>query len=191
MSEDSPRIVSDEIRYQGLAVDDREWMLEFLADQESGVLGLVDEGSPHLVTQLFVYDDRDGAIYLHGAQGGRSYDIVDREGEVPACFTTSRMGRFVPADRPVDFTVEYASVVAYGTVEVSNDFAEKHRVLGRFMEKFAPHLSPGKDYDEMSDESIDRTAVYRFGVDSWSAKKGEEPPDHPDAYELESVRESE
>ncbi len=30
------------------------------------------------------------------------------------------------------------------------------------MAKFAPHLTVGEDYEEMSEESIDRTAVYRL-----------------------------
>lgn len=191
MDDDDPRLVSDSIRYQGKAVDDREWIVEFLDEQDTGVLGLVDEDEPHLVTQLFVYDDERGSIFVHGAQGGRAHGIVDRNEEASACFTTSRMGRVVPADEPVNFTVEYASVVAYGGVELLDDPAAKRRVLERFMEKFAPQLSPGEDYEEMSEESIDRTAVYRFDVETWSAKRGEKAPDHPGAYDLDEVRETE
>lgn len=48
----------------------------------------------------------------------RAYGIVDGNGEVRACFTTSDTGRFIPADQPVNFTVEYASVVAYGYINL-------------------------------------------------------------------------
>ncbi len=186
-----PRLDSDAIRYAGKAVDDEEWIVDFLNEQETGVIALANEGTPHPVTQLFVYDDREGAIFVHGARDGRAYGIVDGDGESRASFTTSRMGRYVPADEPVNFTVEYASVVAYGSVSLLDGAGEKRRVLERFMSKFAPHLTPGEEYAEISEESIDRTAVYRLDVERWSAKRGEKPPDQPGAYELEDVRESE
>ncbi|WP_115863094.1 pyridoxamine 5'-phosphate oxidase family protein [Halorussus litoreus] len=206
MDDDAPENASDSIRYQGKAVDDDEEIVAFLDAQRSGVLGLADDGQPHLVTQLFVYDDEDGAIYLHGAQAGRAYGIVadggsvdgesaggdnDDRATVEACFTTSEMGRFIPADEPVNFTVEYTSVVAYGEIGLVEDAAAKRGVLERFMAKFAPHLSAGQDYEEMAEESIDRTAVYRLDVERWSGKHGEKAPEYPGAYDLDEVAESE
>ena len=190
MDEREPELVSDSIRYAGKAVDDPEWIVDFLAERTSGVLGLVDDGEPHLLTQLFVYDEEEGAIYVHGASDGRAYGIVERSGSAPACFTTSEMGRFVPAAEPVNFTVEYASVVAYGSIGLVEGRDDKQQVLERFMSKFAPQLTPGEDYAEMSEESIDRTAVYRLDVESWSGKRGEKSPDHPTAYDLDAVRDT-
>ena len=187
MDDHAPENLSEEIRYRGKAVDDDEWIAGFLAEQRSGVLGLVDGDGPHLVTQLFVYDEDAGAVFLHGAQAGRAPGVV-AGGDAPrAAFTTSETGRFVPADEPVNFTVEYASVVAYGTVDLVEDAAEKRRVLERFMAKFAPHLEADEDYVEIREASVDRTAVYRLDVTSWSGKRGEKPPDHPGAYDLDAV----
>lgn len=182
--EELPRVVSDEIRYQAKAVTDAEWISGFLAEQPTGVLGVVDGDGPHLVTQLFVHDEPAGAVYLHGAQAGRVYEVVAASQPAPACFTTSWMGRFIPAPNPVNFTVEYRSVVAYGTIGLVTDPAAKRGVLELFMEKFAPHLHPGVDYEPIATESIDRTAVYEFAVESWSGKEGLKDPDHPGAYTL-------
>ncbi len=192
MQEDGPEVDSSSIRYQGKAVDDPEWIVEFLAEQETGVLGLIDrdQGEPHLVTQLFVYDDAEGELFVHGARAGRAHDLVEERTGARACFTTSDVGRYIPAEEPVNFTVEYASVVAYGEVDLLEGRREKRRVLETFMEKFAPHLTPGEDYEEMSEESIDRTAVYRLDVERWSAKEGEKPPEYPGAYDLDAIRDS-
>lgn len=190
MDESSPEDVSDSIRFQGKAVNDSDWILEFLADQETGVLGLVDDETPHLVTQLFVYDDDEGAIFVHGAQAGRAYGLVEDGDRLRASFTTSEKGRYIPADEPVNFTVEYSSVVAYGTIDLLTDEAEKRDVLGKFMRKFAPQLTKGEDYKEMTDESVGRTAVYRLDVESWSGKKGWKDPDRPGAYDLQEVSKS-
>ncbi|ADJ17042.1 pyridoxamine 5'-phosphate oxidase family protein [Halalkalicoccus jeotgali] len=187
MDKSAPEDVSDSIRYQGKAVNDLEWILQFLSDQETGVLGLIDDNSPHLVTQLFVYDDDKGVIFMHGAQDGRAYSLVENGDRLRASFTTSEKGRYIPADEPVNFTVEYSSVVAYGTIDLLTGEAEKQRVLERFMAKFAPQLTKGEDYKEMTEESIGRTAVYRLDVESWSGKKGWKDPDTPGAYDLEEV----
>ena len=188
MTENVPKDVSDSIRYQGKAIEESAWIPEFLADQETGVLGLVDDDTPHLVTQLFVYDPEVSAIFLHGAQAGRAHDLV-KNGEQPrATFTTSEKGRYIPADEPVNFTVEYSSVVAYGSIDFLTSREKKRRVLEQFMEKFAPQLTAGEDYEQMSEESIDRTAVYRLDIESWSGKKGWKNPDYPGAYNLDSIQ---
>lgn len=179
---------SDEIRYSPKAVEDEAWIESFLARRPKGVLGLVDGGAPYLVTQLYVYDGDERAIYLHGANAGRTKDVVSSTGDAEACFTVSEMGRLIPAEKPVDFTVEYASVDAFGAVSLVTDPADKRRTLEAFMAKFAPQLAAGEDYEPMSEASIDRTSVYRLAVDGWSAKRGEKDPDHPGAYEYEGVR---
>jgi hypothetical protein len=190
MDERTPEDVSDSIRYQGKAVSDPDWIPEFLATQETGVLGLIDDETPHLVTQLFVYDADEGAMFMHGAQDGRAYGLVERGDHPRASFTTSKQGRYIPAEEPVNFTVEYSSVVAYGTIELLTDAEGKRRVLEQVMDKFAPHLTTGEDYTEMTDESIDRTAVYRLDVDSWSGKRGWKDTDTDGAYDLDGVSES-
>lgn len=166
MIEEAPRVASDEIRYQGKAVHDEQWILDFIEEQQSGVLGLINGAKPHLVTQLYVYDPDITAIYLHGAQNGVAYDIVKANQPAPASFTTSSMGRYIPAKRPVNFTVEYSSFVANGTISIVENEEAKRDVLEQFMEKYAPHLDAGEDYKSISHESIDRTAVYGLGVES-------------------------
>lgn len=187
MSETPPELRSDEIRYSPKAVDDEEWIESFLSRRPKGVLGLVDDGSPYVVTQLYVYDPEEKAVFVHGANTGRTKDVVSAGGDegAEACFTVSEMGRLIPAEKPVDFTVEYASVDVFGQVSLVEDAADKRDVLERFMEKFAAPLEAGVDYLEMSEDSIDRTSVYRLDVEGWSAKEGMKDPDHPGAYEYD------
>lgn len=124
------------------------------------------------------------------SDGGNANGDSADDDAVEACFTTSEMGRFIPADEPVNFTVEYTSVVAYGEIGLVEAAAEKRGVLERFMAKFAPHLSAGEDYEEMTEASVDRTAVYRLDVERWSGKRGEKAPEYPGAYDLDALREA-
>lgn len=184
MADDNPEDVSDLIRYRSKAVDDPTWIPQFLADRETGVLGLVDENSPHLVPQLFVYDPDANGIFTHGARDGRLHEIVTTGDRPRASFTTYEKGQYVPAAKPEDFTVEYSSVVASGLVDVLDEREEKRRILEQFMRKYAPHLTAGEDYERMAEAAIDRTAIYHLDVESWSGKRGWEEGDRSDLYDL-------
>lgn len=190
--DEKPRVISDKVRYQPKSVDDPEWIESFLAEQPTGVLGLVDDGLPYVVTQLFVYDEDAAAIYLHGASAGRTHTIVERgHPDTPATFTVSEMGRFIPHQVPMEFTVEYASVDVFGSIRLVEDDTEKRHALERFMTELAPHLHPGEDYEPIAEKNMDVTAVYRLDVEEWSGKRGQKDPAHPGAYTLDEVRDME
>lgn len=91
---------------------------------------------------------------------------------------------------PVDFDVEYDSVVVYGDISLVEGQDAKRDALERLMAKFAPHMDPGEDYDPIADSSIDRTSVYRIDVDGWSGKRNEQPADFAGAYDYDSVRDT-
>lgn len=188
MSDTSPEDRSDDIRLAPRAVEDEKWIEEFLVHQPTCVLGLVDEGAPYLVNQLFVYDPAAHAVFLHGANAGKTRTLVERGDSLDACLTVNRMGRLLPAEKPVDFDVEYASVVVYGEIHLVEDQTQKRSALERIMEKFAPHLRPGEDYDPIADSSIDRTSVYRIDIDGWSGKRNEKDSDFAGAFDYQAVR---
>ena len=185
MSDEYPKNRSDEVTLAGRAEMDDEWIEKFLAEQPMCVLGLVDEGSPYLVNQLFVYNPDERAAFLHGRAKGRTRTIVGRVDPAEACLTVSEMGQLLPAEVPVDFDVEYESVVAYGEIDLVEGESRKRAALEKIMDKFAGHLDPGEDYDPIAAESIDRTSVYRVDLDGWSGKRNEMMSDFAGAYEYE------
>ena len=188
MSEDTPTNRSDDVRLIGRAVEEDEWIEAFLDEEPMCVVGLVDDSSPYVVNQLFVYDSDEQAVFLHGAATGRMRSVVERDGTVEASLTVSRMGQLIPAAMPVDFDVEYESVVAFGEISLVTEVASKREALEQLMTKFAPQLSPGTDYEPIADDSIDRTSVYRIDIEGWSAKRNETPPDDETTYEYQAVR---
>ncbi|WP_416841407.1 pyridoxamine 5'-phosphate oxidase family protein [Haloferax sp. DFSO52] len=184
MSGEHPENRADDVRYSPRAVEDDDWITAFLTQQPTCVLGLVDEGSPYVVNQLFVYDPTEYAIYLHGAITGKTRTIVEQSDSPDASLTVSRMGRLLPAENPVDFDVEYASVVGYGEISLVVDSDQKRRALELLMAKFAPHLTSGEDYNPIAESSIERTSVYRVDIEGWSAKRNEMEEAFTGAYDF-------
>jgi nitroimidazol reductase NimA-like FMN-containing flavoprotein (pyridoxamine 5'-phosphate oxidase superfamily) len=186
MPERRPENRSDDVRLAQRGVSDDEWIASFLTREPMAVVGLVDDGEPYLVNQLFVYDESEDAMFLHGAKTGRTRTVVEGDDATPACLTASRMGRLLPAEMPVDFDVEYESVVVFGTIRVVTDTGRKRRALELLMDQFAPDLTPGEDYEPIADASIERTSVYRIDIEGWSGKRNDKPEDFPGAYDYDA-----
>ena len=157
-----------------------DWVRAFLKAAPAGVVATIDGDQPFLNSNLFVYDAERHAIYLHTARTGRTRSNTEGDGRV--AFTAFEMGRLLPADEALEFSVEYAGVVAFGTATVVSDPDEAERGLQLLLDKYAPHLRPGRDYRSITADELRRTSVMRIDIESWSGKKKEERPDFPGAF---------
>ena len=159
-------------------------MAAFLHEAPYGFLATVDEGGqPYLNSNIFVFDESRRAIYLHTHRTGRTRANIETTGE-RVTFSAIAMGRLLPADEALEFSVEYAGVVAFGRGHVVKDPAEAREGLQLLLDKYAPHLEPGRDYRGITDGELKRTGVYRIDIESWSGKQKEVEADFPGAYEL-------
>lgn len=95
------------------------------------------------------------------------------------------MGRLLPAPEALEFSVEYAGVVAFGRGRVVEDRQEARAALQMLLDKYAPHLRPGVDYRATTNDELRRTAVYRIDIETWSGKQKEVSEDFPGAFSLE------
>ena len=181
---DDPRSA---IRRRDRGKDD-EWAAAFLKRTPYGFLATVgDGGQPFLNSNLFVFDDSEGRrrIYLHTHRTGRTRANVEAAEKV--AFSAVAMGRLLPAPEALEFSVEYAGVVAFGTGRVIEDREEARAALQMLLDKYAPHLRPGEHYRPTTDDELKRTAVYRIDVETWSGKQKEVPEDFPGAFGLDPV----
>lgn len=150
---------------------DEPWIAGMLERSPLGFLATVSGGQPFINSNLFVYDPAAQAIYLHTARKGRTRSNVEDDPRV--CFTVAEMGRLLPADVALEFSVEYCSVVVFGRASVVEDETEATAALQKLLDKYFAHLQPGKDYRPPIPEELTRTTVYRIDIDSWSGKKKE------------------
>lgn len=168
------------VRRSDRAVEDEAWLQDFLAKAAVGTLATVHEQQPFLNSNLFIYDAQQHCIYTHTAHVGRTRANIEQNNRV--CFTAMKMGRLLPADEALEFSVEYESVVAFGTVSIVEDRDEAINALQMLLDKYAPHLKPGVDYRPPVDEELKRTAVFRMDITEWSGKKKAVEADFPGAF---------
>lgn len=179
----SPEVTEPRRRDRG---KDEEWIRAVLRTAPYGVLAVATpDGPPHVNGNLFAFDGAPPALYLHTARTGALPEAA--AAPVEAAFTVFEMGRLLPAEEALEFSVEYAGVVVRGVCATVDDPAEQERALQAILDKYAPHLRPGRDYRPIVSAELRRTTVYRLDIREWSGKEKVAPADFPGAYRYEEV----
>ena len=168
------------VRRRDRAVEDEGWIKDFLRRAPAGTLATVHDGQPFVNMNVFVYAEDEHVIYLHTARTGRTRANIEASDRV--CFGVNTMGRLLPAVRAKEFSVEYAGVVVFGRGEIVADEAEARRGLQLLLDKYFPHLHPGRDYRAITAEELAVTTVYRIRIDAWSGKRKVAPDNFPGAF---------
>jgi nitroimidazol reductase NimA-like FMN-containing flavoprotein (pyridoxamine 5'-phosphate oxidase superfamily) len=182
MTESKPPL--NKIRRANLSKDDT-WIQNFMHRGEMGTLATCVDGQPFLVTRNYVYEPDNHVIYLHGAKKGRTYHNIQENDRI--CFIVSEMGRLLPANDALEVGVEFAGVVVFGRINIVRKESEAQRGLQLLLDKYFPHLLSGEDYDPISPEAIDITAVLRIDIECWSGKEKTADPDFPGAYFFKDI----
>ena len=174
---DDPRTT---MRRHDRSAPDDAWITDLITRAPVGVLATVADDQPFVTPNLYAYDAATHAIILHTGRHGRFRENVAAHPR--ASFTVIEMGRLLPGDAALEFSVEYASAVVFGDVVIVDDPDQARRDLQLLMDKYAPHLRPDDDYRTTSAADLARTSVFRLVIEAWSGKLKAAPEDAPGAY---------
>ena len=92
------------------------------------------------------------------------------------------MGRLLPADTALEFSVEYSGVVVFGSARVLDDPDQARHALELLLEKYFRHLKAGADYRAITADELRRTTVYEVRIESRSGKHKEVDSEFPGAF---------
>ncbi|MFQ5652184.1 MAG: pyridoxamine 5'-phosphate oxidase family protein [bacterium] len=169
-----------QVRRRDRAVEDEGWIRDFLHNAPFAALATAVNGQPFINSNIFVYDQKKHAIYLHTARKGRTRTNLEHNQRV--CLSVSEMGRLLPADVALEFSVEYSGVTVFGTAAIVADPAEARQALQQLLDKYFPQLQPGKHYRPVIAKELERTSVYRIDIEQWSGKQKKADDDFPGAF---------
>jgi nitroimidazol reductase NimA-like FMN-containing flavoprotein (pyridoxamine 5'-phosphate oxidase superfamily) len=144
-------------------------------------LGFVHEGHPVVIPTLYA---RCGdVVYVHGSAASRMLRTLAAGAE--ACLAVSLVDALVLARSAFHHSVNYRSVVLFGTAVPVRDPDEKARAL----EAFTEHMVPGRweDVRWPTAKELRATSVLRMEIDQASAKVRTGPPvDDEEDYQRET-----
>ena len=180
---------ASQVRRKDRQLTDEAWIDRFLERAAFGHCAVCHDGQPILNSNLFWYDG--SAIWIHTGPVGKFRAVVEA-GARKACFSVAEPGRILPADTPMEFSTEYASVLVYGELAIVEDVSAKRRALEGLMAKYATHLKEGADYQPMPDADVAQTTVFRLVISERVGKHNVKPADYPAyAYPGESFIDAE
>ncbi len=158
---------------------DRETLDRILDAGFLAHVGFCVEGQPFVIPTLY---GRDGEkLYLHGSAASRM--LRELATGVPACVTVTLVDGLVLARSAFHHSMNYRSVVAFGTARKIADPEQKMKSL----RVISDHLIAGrwKDVRPPSEKELRATTVLEFLIDEASSKVRSGPPlDNEDDYRL-------
>lgn len=148
---------------------DETWIRAFLHRSLIGHVAHSRNGQPFITPTNFWFDEENHAIIFHSSITGRLRDNLEHEPRV--CLETSEFGHFLPANTALEFSTQYRSVMVYGAVEIITDANLQRRALYGLLNKYFPHMTPGKEYRPITDQELAQTTVYALRIEAWSGKE--------------------
>ena len=146
-----------------------DWIVKFLQEAEVGHIATRWDDQPFITPSTFWYEQGKHEIYFHSNISGRVRANAERHAQV--CFEAMRVGQPLPSNVALEFSIQYASVVAFGKIRVVEDEAEKKSALYGLIDKYFPKMSAGKEYRPITEKELARTSVYSISIESWSGKE--------------------
>jgi hypothetical protein len=150
-------------------VQDDQWITAFLAHASIGHIATRWDDQPFINPSTFWYDDTRHEIYFHSNIVGRTRANSERHDRV--CFEASEFGKLLPSNVALEFSIQFESVIAFGSIRVLEDAEDKRRALSNLLGKYFPQMTSGKEYRPITDEELKRTSVYAISIESWSGKR--------------------
>jgi nitroimidazol reductase NimA-like FMN-containing flavoprotein (pyridoxamine 5'-phosphate oxidase superfamily) len=148
-------------------------IVDLLQHAQIGFTATAVDGQPYLNSNLFWFDEVNKRIYFHTAIEGRTRSNIEANPQV--CFGIAEIGSLLPADTALEFSTEYAGVIAFGRGRVVDNPQEAERGLYGLLQKYFPNLKPGSDYRNITAEELERTSVFAIDIESWSGKQKKSP----------------
>jgi nitroimidazol reductase NimA-like FMN-containing flavoprotein (pyridoxamine 5'-phosphate oxidase superfamily) len=162
-------------RLKALGSYDRATAYGILDDGLLAHVGFADGPQPFVIPMAYV---RDGdALLLHGAVASRLQRALG--GGIEACVCVTLLDGIVLARSVFNHSMNYRSVVAFGTAQAVTGAAAKRAALERFTERMLP--GRWQDARQPSPKELGATSVLRFDIHEITAKVRKGPPDDAEA----------
>lgn len=148
---------------------DDEWIRAFLREAKVGHIASTRDGQPFLNPTTFWFDEQHHQIIFHSNVKGRIRSNIEINPRV--CFEASELGKMLPSNIALEFSLQFRSVIVFGKAHLVTDPYEARRVLYGLIGKYFPTMKAGQEFREITDRELLRTSVYAIQIEEWSGKE--------------------
>jgi hypothetical protein len=148
---------------------DDDWIRTFLHQAKVGHIASAWDDQPFLNPTTFWFDEADHQIIFHSNVAGRMRSNIETNSRV--CFEASELGKMLPSNVALEFSLQFRSVIIFGNARIIADPDEAQRVMYALIKKYFPLMTPGKEFRSITDKELLRTSVYAIQIEEWSGKE--------------------
>lgn len=148
---------------------DDDWIRAFLRRGLIARIASRWDNQPFINTSTFYYDAAGHRIIFHSNALGRIRSNIERHPEV--CVEVSELGKFLPANVSLEFSLQYRSVIVFGKASILEDLEDKRAMLNRLTAKYFGKMQADRDYRSAVEKEMKATSVYQVMIDAWSGKE--------------------
>jgi hypothetical protein len=148
---------------------DDDWIRAFLRTAKVGHIASARDGQPFLNPNTFWFDEENHQIIFHSNVSGRIRSNIETNPKV--CFEASELGKLLPSNVALEFSLQYRSVIVFGIARLITDPVEARRALYGLIRKYFPKMTAGKEFREITDKELRATSVYAIAIEAWSGKE--------------------
>lgn len=146
-----------------------EWIRAFLREAKVGHIASTLNGQPFVNPTTFWFDEVNHQIVFHSNVAGRIRSNVENNSKV--CFEVSELGKMLPANVALEFSLQFRSVIVFGNARLISDAEEARRLMYGLIHKYFPRMTAGKEFREITDKELKRTSIYAIQIEEWSGKE--------------------
>jgi nitroimidazol reductase NimA-like FMN-containing flavoprotein (pyridoxamine 5'-phosphate oxidase superfamily) len=158
-----------------------DWIRSFLHKAQIGHIASSFNGQPFINPTTFWFDEENHQIAFHSNVAGRIRSTIESNPKVS--LEASELGKLLPSNVALEFSLQFRSIVVFGSARVVNEPDEARRLLYGLIGKYFPTMTAGKEYREITDKELRATSIYAIQIESWSGKENwEERADQSDAW---------
>jgi nitroimidazol reductase NimA-like FMN-containing flavoprotein (pyridoxamine 5'-phosphate oxidase superfamily) len=89
-----------------------DWIRAFLREAKVGHIASARDGQPFLNPSTFWFDEANHQIIFHSNVAGRVRSNIETNSKV--CFEASEMGKTLPSNVALEFSLQFRSVIVFG-----------------------------------------------------------------------------
>ena len=145
------------------------WIQAFLRRGQVAHIATVWDEQPFVTPTNYYYDEPKHRLIFHSNLAGRLRANIERNARI--CAEISEMGRYLPSNVALEFSLQFRSVMVFGHAQILEDKEEQRQMLHQLIGKYFSPMKLGKDYRPVTDQELKRTAVYELPIESWSGKE--------------------
>src|SRR5687768_13163690 len=123
---------------------DDAWIKMFLKQAQIGHIATSLNDQSFINPTTFWYDEENHQIVFHSHVVGRVRSNI--EGNPKVSIEVSELGKMLPSNVAIEFSLQFRSVVAFGTARVVDEPEEAKKLLYGLIGKYFPSMTVDREY---------------------------------------------